>query len=310
MLHPFLKRLHKGVMLCDGAMGTLIHSRGVSFDHSYEELNISHPQLVMEIHRDYIKAGAEIIETNTFGANAVRLKEFGLEKKVREINLKGVKIAKEVGEMEGKDVFVAGSLGPTGRPGILPDKISEKEIMDIFQEQAESLLQGGVDLLILETFSDMTELSLAVSAVRNICQLPIIASMTFNEDKKTIQGLSAEEAGYELNRLEVEIIGANCGNGPQNMPAIAKSLSQASSKLLSIQPSAGIPQNLDGNFIYPASPEFFTECLRDCVLAGANIIGGCCGTTPEYIRSLSLMLRNSNLARTNRKIIPNKNNPL
>jgi methionine synthase I (cobalamin-dependent) len=294
MTLSFLERLQKGVMLSDGAMGTLLHLRGVPFDSSFEELNVSHPDMVLEVHRDYIKAGAEIIETNTFGANAVRLKEFGLEKKVREINLKGVKIAREAGEMEGKEVFVAGSMGPLGKSATPPNRISEKDMMDIFQEQTESLLQGGVDLLILETFSDITELSLVVSAVRNICQLPIIASMTFNEDRKTIHGLSAEAAGYELNRLDVEIIGANCGTGPQNMSEITKTLSQISSKMLSIQPSAGIPQNVDGNFIYPASPEFFTECLKGCVSSGANIIGGCCGTTPEYIRSLSLMLKNIN----------------
>jgi methionine synthase I (cobalamin-dependent) len=301
MTHPFLERLHKGVMLCDGAIGTLLHFRGVSYDRSFEELNISHPQMVLEIHRDYIKAGAEIIETNTFGANAVRLREFGLEKKVREINLKGAEIAREAREKEGKDVFITGSMGPLGKPTAPPSEISEKEIRDIFQKQAESLLQGGVELLILETFSDMAELKLAISAVRNICQLPIIASVTFNEEGKTFNGQSAAEAGYELNRLEVEIIGANCSTGPQNMPEITKSLSQSSSKMLSIQPSAGIPRYLDGSFIYPVSPEYFTECARDCIRAGANIIGGCCGTTPEYIQSVSLMLKNSNSAATNAK---------
>ncbi|HEX7401898.1 MAG TPA: homocysteine S-methyltransferase family protein, partial [candidate division Zixibacteria bacterium] len=282
-----------------GAMGTLLYMRSVSFKRSFEELNLSNPQMVLEVHRDYIKAGAEIIETNTFGANAVRLKEFGLEKKVREINLKAVKIAREAREMEGKDVFVAGSMGPLVKPTAPPNEISEKEITDIFQEQADSLLQGGVDLLILETFSDLTELKLAVSSVKKICQLPIIASMTFNEDRNTIHGLSPEEAGYEMNQMEVEIIGANCSTGPQNMPEITKSLSQVSSKMLSIQPSAGIPRYLDGSFIYPASPEYFTERLRECIKAGADIIGGCCGTTPEYIRSLSLMLKNTNSAATN-----------
>ncbi|MFH1336210.1 MAG: homocysteine S-methyltransferase family protein [Candidatus Zixiibacteriota bacterium] len=301
MAHPFLERLRKGVMLCDGAMGTLLYMRGVSFKRSFEELNLSNPQMVLEVHRDYIKAGAEIIETNTFGANAVRLRDFGLEKKVREINLMGAEIAREAREKEGKGVFVAGSMGPMGKPATPPDEISEKEVTDIFQKQAESLLQGGVDLVILETFSDTAELMLAVSAVRNICQLPIIASMTFNEEGKTFNGQSAAEAGYELNQMEVEIIGANCSAGPLNMPDITKSLSQVSSKMLSIQPSAGIPRHLDGGFIYPASPEYFTECVRDCIIAGADIIGGCCGTTPEYIRSLSLMLRNSNSAATNTK---------
>ncbi len=286
-------------MLCDGAMGTLLHMKGVSYDRSFEELNISYPQMVLDIHRDYIKAGAQIIETNTFGANAIRLKEFGLEKKAREINLKGVEIAKEAGEKESKDVFVAGSIGPLRKPTASSYGISEKQITEILQEQADSLLQGGVDLLILETFSDMAELKLAVLSVRKICQLPIIASLTFNEDNKTFQGLSTAEAGKMLNRLDAEIIGANCGIGPQNMPVITKSLSQASSKMLSIQPSAGIPQNLDGNFIYPASVEYFTKCLRDCVSSGADIIGGCCGTTPEYIRSLSQMLKNINSPETN-----------
>jgi len=193
---------------------------------------------------------------------------------------------------------VAGSMGPLGKPNAPGGRISDNEITDIFQEQAKALLEGEVDLVMLKTFSDIAELKLAVSAVRNSCQLPIIASMTFNEEGKTFDGHSAAEAGHDINRLEAEIIGVNCGAGPQNMADITKSLSQTSSKKLSIQPSAGLPRYVDGSFIYPTFPEYFPECTKDCIIAGANIIGGCCVTTPEFIRSLSRMLKNSNSAAT------------
>ena len=164
MLNPFLERLQKGVMLCDGAMGTLLYMKGVSYHRSFDEQNISNPKIVLDVHQNYIRAGAEIIETNTFGANAVRLKNFGLEDKVREINLKGAKIAREAREIEGKEVFIAGSVGPLGKLLAPWGDVTENDAMDVFREQAEALLEGGVDLFILETFSDLAEITSAVSA--------------------------------------------------------------------------------------------------------------------------------------------------
>ncbi len=292
MTNPFLERLQKGVVLCDGAMGTLLYMRGISYQRSFDEQNISNPNVVLDAHRDYIKAGAEIIETNTFGANAARLKNFGLEDKVREINLKGAKIAREAREIEGKEVFVAGSMGPLGKLLTPLGYLSEIEAVDIFQKQAEALLEGGVDLFMVETFSDIAEIKLAVLAIRNVCKLPIIASMTFGEDGKTFLGYSAEEAAKELDQLEVEIIGANCSVGPQNMLDVARRLRRATGKMIAIQPNAGLPRFVDGRFVYLSSPEYFAEYAMEYLKVGTNIIGGCCGTTPEYTLVLSRMLKN------------------
>ena len=294
MPDPFLERLQKGVMLCDGAMGTLLYMRGVSYERSFDEQNISNSKIVLDVHRDYIKAGAEIVETNTFGANQIRLKNFGLEDKVREINLKGAKIAREAREIEGKDVFVAGSMGPLGKHLTPLGDISEKEALDIFQRQAEALLEGGVDLFIVETFSDLLEIKQAVSAIRNTCQLPIIASMTFDEDGKTFMGYSPEEVAAKLNQMEVEIIGANCSVGPQKMLDVVGRLRKASSKMISVQPNAGLPRYVDGRFIYLSSPDYFAQYAKEYIKNGANIVGGCCGTTPEYIQALSKMLKSIN----------------
>ncbi|KPL00856.1 MAG: homocysteine methyltransferase [candidate division Zixibacteria bacterium SM23_73_3] len=290
MFGTFLERLKKGTMLCDGAMGTLLYMRGVSYERSFDEQNISNPKIVQNVHRDYIKAGAEIIETNTFGANGVRLKNFGLEDKVGEINIKGAKIAREAREIEGRDVFVAGSIGPVGKPLAPLGELSEKEALEVFQKQAEALLEGGVDLFIVETFSDLLEIKQAVLAIRNICQLPIIASMTFDEDGKTFLGYSPEEVADKLSNLGVEIIGANCSVGPQKMLDVVGHLRKATNRMISVQPNAGVPRYVDGRFIYLSSPEYFAQYAKEYIKSGANIIGGCCGTTPEYIKALSKML--------------------
>lgn len=279
-------------MLCDGAMGTFLYMRGVSYHRSFDEQNISNPKIVLDVHQNYIRAGAEIIETNTFGANAVRLKNFGLEDKVEKINRKGAKIAREAREIEGKEVFIAGSVGPLGKLLAPWGELTEKETMDVFREQAEALLEGGVDLFILETYSDLAEITYAVSAIRDICQLPIIASMTFGEDSRTFMGYSAEEVANALDRLEVEIIGANCSVGPQNMLDVARRLRKATGKMVSIQPNAGLPRFVDGRFVYLSSPEYFADYAKEYLKVGANIIGGCCGTTPEYTLVLSRMLKN------------------
>ncbi len=292
MSDPFLERLQRGTMLCDGAMGTLLYMRGVSYERSFDEQNISNPKIVLDVHRDYIKAGAEIVETNTFGANQVRLKNFGLEDKIREINLKGVKIAREAREIEGKDVFVAGSIGPLGKPLAPLGELSEKEAFDVFQRQAEALLEGGVDLFIVETFSDLLEIKQTVAAIRNICQLPIMASMTFDEDGKTFMGYSPEEVATKLSQMGVEIIGANCSVGPQKMLDVVFRLRKATNRMISVQPNAGVPRYVDGRFIYLSSPEYFAQYAKEYIKSGANIIGGCCGTTPEYILALSVMLKN------------------
>jgi methionine synthase I (cobalamin-dependent)/5,10-methylenetetrahydrofolate reductase len=291
MSELFLERLKKRVMLCDGAMGTLLYMRGVPYESSFDEQNISNPKVVLDAHRDYIKAGAEIIETNTFGANQFKLRNFGLENKVREINLKGAKIAREAREIEGRDVFIAGSMGPLGRPLVPFGKISPEEAREAFRLQAEALLEGGVDLFIVETFSDLNEIALAVNAIRSICQLPVIASMTFGEDTKTLMGNSPEDVAKKLEGLKVEVVGANCTIGPQKMLEVVKALADFTQLPISAQPNAGLPRYVDGRFIYLSSPQYFAEYAKEFVKAGVDIVGGCCGTTPEYIKAIAFALK-------------------
>ncbi len=291
MPDPFLERLKQGPVLCDGAMGTLLYMRGVSYERSFDEQNLSNPRIVLDVHRDYIKAGSEIIETNTFGANQVRLRNFGLENRVGEINLKGAKIAREAREIEGREIFVAGSMGPLGKPLSPLGKISLEEAFEVFQRQAEALLAGGVDLFIVETFSDLPEIEQAVKAIRSACRLPIIASMTFDEEGKTFMGYTVEEVARALESLDVEIIGANCSVGPQTMLDVAGRLRNATSRMLSIQPNAGLPRYVDGRFVYLSSPEYFARYAGEYLDVGVKVIGGCCGTTPEYISALSEMLK-------------------
>jgi homocysteine S-methyltransferase len=290
MSDPFLERLKKRTMLCDGAMGTLLYMRGVPYESSFDEQNISNPKVVLDAHRDYIKAGAEIIETNTFGANQFKLRSFGLENKVREINLQGAKIAREAREIEGRDVFIAGSMGPLGKPLVPFGKISPEEAREAFRLQAEALLEGGVDLFIVETFSDLNEIVEAVNAIRKVCRLPVIASMTFGEDKKTLMGNSPDGVARELEKLGVEVIGANCTIGPQKMLEVVKALADVTQLKISAQPNAGLPRYVDGRFIYLSSPQYFAEYAKEFVKAGASIVGGCCGTTPEYIKAIASAL--------------------
>lgn len=296
MSDPFLERLERGPILCDGAMGTLLYMRGVSYERSFDEQNLSNPKVVLDVHRDYIKAGAEIIETNTFGANQIRLRNFGLEGSVRQINLEGAKVAREAREIEGKDVFVAGSMGPLGKPLAPLGELSQGEACDAFRRQAEALLEGGVDLFIVETFSDLMEMEQAVRAIRDVCHLPIIASMTFDEDGKTFMGYSPHETAAKLSELDVQIIGANCSVGPQKMLEVVHRLRQATDKMLSVQPNAGLPRYVDGRFIYLSSPEYFARYAREYIENGATVVGGCCGTTPDYIRALALMLADNTMA--------------
>lgn len=290
MLDPFLERLKKGVMLCDGAMGTLLYSRGIGSEHTFDELNLSKPEMVQRVHQDYIKAGAEIIETNTFGGNRFRLGVFGLAGKVREINRKGVKIAREAREIEGEPVFVAGSIGPLGRPLAPIGRITLKQAGEAFQEQAEALLEGGVDLFIIETFSDLIEIKEAIKGVRKVSRLPIIAQMTFSEEGLTLLGHTPFEIAKELEKMEVEVIGVNCSVGPQRVLDVICQMKKATSFKLSAQPNAGFPRFVDGRFIYLSSPEYFAEYTKKFLRAGVKIVGGCCGSTPQHIQAMAKVL--------------------
>lgn len=284
--HPFLQRLEEGPILCDGAMGTMLYSRGIPFDQCFDALNLTRRDLVQGIHLEYIQAGAEIIETNTFGANRVKLGQHGFEERVRDINFWGAKIAKEARDIAGRPVFIAGSVGPLGKPLAPFGLISREEAREIFKEQIEALIEGGVDLLILETFFDLRELEQAVLAAKEVCDLPIIAQMTFNEEGRTIMGNTPEEVVAVLDTLGADVIGANCSTGPQPVYMVIQEMLKVSRRPLSAQPNAGYPARIEGRFIYPSTPTYMAEYARRMVQAGVRVVGACCGTTPQHIAAI------------------------
>lgn len=296
--HPLLDRLARGPILCDGAMGTMLYSRGISFDRCFDELNLSNPAFVQEIHREYIRAGAEMIETNTFGANHFKLAHHGLESKVREINFRGVKIAREVREIAGEPVFVLGSVGPIGQLVESLGKISYDDARIAFKEQIEALLEGGADAIILETFSDLDELRAAIAAARDVTHdLPLIAQMSFTEEEDTLTGNTPEEIVGALCGLRVDVIGANCSVGPAGtfnavkriVAALRADSSTTNNQLpfVSVMPNAGFPARVGERYLYLSSPQYFAEYTHKFVgELGATIVGGCCGTTPAHIAAM------------------------
>ncbi len=280
----FLDRLNGEVLVCDGATGTALYSRGYSYQSCFEELNESAPAVVEELHREYLRAGAQIIETNTFGANFFRLCEHGFEKRVREINREGARIAKRAA---GERAFVAGSMGPLNRVIEPIGTLTLSDARHAFTEQAQGLLDGEVDCFIIETISSLAEIREAIRAVRALCDLPIVASMTFTEDGKTLVGDKPAEVRRFLTDLGAEIIGANCSVGPQAMLDVIERLAAGNSVPIAAQPNAGTPRIVGGRYIYLASPQYFAEYARRFVEAGASIVGGCCGTTAEHIRAMA-----------------------
>jgi len=289
------KRLDAGVLVCDGAMGTYLNQKGVSYDRCLDELCISQPDLVEEIHREYINAGAEIIETNTFGSNHFRLASHGLEHLVRDINLKGARIAREAREISGIDILVAGSIGPLGKPIEPLGKISIDEAKRAFGEQVEALLEGGVDLFMIETISSIDEIVAAVSAVRSVADLPIVAQMTFTTEGTTYFGTTPAEMAARLLPLDVDVIGTNCSVGPQKMLEAVEQLSELGVPYISAQPNAGLPRYFGGRFVYLSSPDYFGDFATAFVKSGARIVGGCCGTTPEHIAALARAVKGSSV---------------
>src|SRR5579859_775331 len=214
MEHTILQQLQQRPLLCDGAMGSLLYARGITYEQCFDALNLSQPELIMNIHREYISAGADIIETNSFGANRAKLETYNLGDRVREINFRAARLAREAREISGQSVFVAGAVGPTGRPLQAPDEHRLTELRAIFREQIEALQEGGVDLLILETFSSLAELRQAVLAAKEVGGLPIVAQMSFYEDGHTLSGRSAARVATVLSDMGVDVMGANCSVGP------------------------------------------------------------------------------------------------
>jgi len=285
--HPFLARLSQGILLADGAMGTLLYDKGIPFDRSFDALNLTDPALIQSVHREYIRAGAEVIETNTFGANRFRLAAHGVTDSPRQVNRAGAQIARNAREELGEPVFVAGAIGPLGKPVAPLGTIPREEALLAYREQAEGLVEGGVDLVIIETQTDLSEALLAVDAVRAVASdLPLVVEMTYTEDGRTLHGTYPEDAVRALSAKAVDVIGANCSVGPHELLEIVERYARKTDRPIAVMPNAGMPRLVNGRFLYLSSPEYFAEYAARFADAGARLIGGCCGTTPAHVRRM------------------------
>ena len=264
-------------------MGTMLYARGVFINKSFDALNLSQPDLVGEVHREYLRAGADVIETNTFGANRVKLSHFGLSDRLQEINRTGAEIARAASRDR---AYVAGAIGPLGIRIEPFGKTGADEAEEYFREQAAALLEGGVDLFILETFRDVNEIGAAIAALRSLSDLPIVAQMTTEEDGHSLDGTPPEKFAESLEQRGASVIGVNCSVGPAPMLETVERLARATSKRLSAQPNAGRPRDIEGRNIYLCSPEYMASYARRFIQRGVRLVGGCCGTTPEHIRQI------------------------
>ena len=286
----FLARLKASPVLCDGAMGTLLYSKGIFINRCYDELNVSQPDLIRGIHHEYLQAGAEVIETNTFGGNAIRLERHGLRDKVHDINFHGARLAKEAAKSF--DAWVAGAVGPLGIRIEPLGKTSFQEARDIFREQIAALLEGGVDILILETFGYIDELHQAIHAARELDpRVPVVAQVTLDEESNCLDGSTPEIFAPRIEEWGADVIGCNCSVGPVTMLDSVERIRAATTLPLSAQPNAGIPRSVEGRNIYLCSPEYMASYARKFVTAGVRLVGGCCGSTPEHIRVMKSALR-------------------
>jgi len=285
----FLERLSGGPVLCDGAMGTLLYAKGVFINRCYDELNVSQPEMVGAIHADYVKAGAEVLETNTFGANYYRLLRHGMEARVSEINRAGVRLARAAA---GEAAMVAGSVGPLGLRIEPLGRIAREEARKAFRDQIEVLADEGVDLILLETFGYIDELHQAVLAAREVAPgLPVVAEVTIDEEGNALDGAQPEAFGVRLTDFGVDVLGCNCSIGPAAMLDTIERLRKVTSLPLAAQPNAGMPRSVEGRNIYLCSPEYMASYARKFAAAGVSLVGGCCGTTPEHIKAMKSALR-------------------
>ncbi|MFN2595902.1 MAG: bifunctional homocysteine S-methyltransferase/methylenetetrahydrofolate reductase [Pyrinomonadaceae bacterium] len=268
----------------DGAMGTMLYSKGIYINRSYDELNLVAADLVREVHAEYIRAGAEIIETNTFGANVNKLQPYGLEASMREINIKAARIAREAA---GDRVYVAGAVGPLGLRIEPYGPTSFDEAKAMFSDQVSALLEGGVDLFVLETFSDISEMREALHAVRELCDLPVVAQMTVQMDGNTLFGTTPEVFTTRLDEWGADVIGLNCGVGPAIVLNAIEKMRAVTTKKLSAQPNAGLPRDVQGRQFYMCSPEYMAKYAKRLIQAGVKFVGGCCGTTPAHIKLIA-----------------------
>ncbi len=281
----FRRQLEAGVVVADGAMGTMLYGKGIFINRCFDELNLSAPQLVKEVHQEYVKAGAEVLEANTFGGNRVRLAAFGFAEKLKAINEAGVRLAREAA---GDKAFVAGAIGPLGAPIEPIGAISFAEARDIFREQAQALVSAGIDLLVLETFYDLHELREAVFAAREAAgpETVIVAQVAVEDDGRLRDGTEPAVYALKLAEWPVDVIGVNCSAGPKAVLETIEKISALTRKPLSAMPNAGLPTRVEGRNIYLCSPEYMAQYSRRFLQAGVRLVGGCCGTTPEHIKAI------------------------
>jgi methionine synthase I (cobalamin-dependent)/5,10-methylenetetrahydrofolate reductase len=289
-IEDFNERLRENILVADGAMGSLLYE-AVGQQRALDELNTSDPETVIRFHQAYIGAGAQIIETNTFGANRHKLAQLGMADRVAELNHRGVKIAREARESSKHEVLIAGSIGPLGVVRQARD-LPKEQVLAIFQEQAGALEERGVDLFLLETFSDIEELTTAIDAIRSFSRLPVVAELTYSEEGSTFGGTRPVDAWGKLKEKNIQSVGANCTIGPQPLLPILRELASCSSLPLSAMPNAGFPKRIGDRVVYPrSSPEYFALFAQEASALGARILGGCCGTTPEHIHAMAEAVR-------------------
>jgi 5-methyltetrahydrofolate--homocysteine methyltransferase len=279
------------VLLCDGAWGTFLQAKGLKSGECPEIWNINHRSEVLDIAKSYVKAGADIIETNSFGANRIKLDYYGLAGQVSEINEAAAAISREAA---GKNKHVAGCIGPTGKMLIMGD-VTEAELYDTYREQSIALEKGGADIIIIETMSALDEASIAVKAAIENTGCTVIVTMTFSKtpegEYRTMMGATPEEMVKEMKKTGAHIIGSNCGNGIEEMAGIVKAIKATDKNIpVIIQANAGVPQYIDGQTIYRESPQMMSSFVPELIKAGVNIIGGCCGTTPDHIKEIAKIL--------------------
>jgi methionine synthase I (cobalamin-dependent)/5,10-methylenetetrahydrofolate reductase len=284
---PFLDAIDERVLVCDGAMGTMLYAKGVFINRCFDSLNLTDPARVAEVHREYVRAGADVLETNTFGANRVKLRGFGLADRLPEINIEGARLARSAA---GSDVYVAGAIGPLGIRIEPWGKTGTDEAEAFFREQVQALIAGGVDLFVLETFRDVNEVRSAVAAIRSLCGLPIVAQMTIEEDGNSLDGAPPEQFAPAL-APDADVVGVNCSIGPAPMLETIERMAAATRARLSAQPNAGRPRDIEGRNIYLSSPEYMASYARRFMNHGVRLVGGCCGTTPEHIRQIKMAVK-------------------
>lgn len=282
-MKPFLEALDERVLVCDGAMGTMLYQSGIFLNRSFDELNLAQPDLVAGVHQAYVRAGADVIETNTFGANRIKLAHFGIGDRTHAVNLEGARLARRAAR---EHVYVAGSLGPLGVRIEPWGKMGADEAEALFREQAAGLEEGGVDLFLLETFRDVNELQAAIRAVRGVSGKPIVAQVTTEEDGNTLDGTPPETFTPLLEAAGASVIGLNCSVGPAAMLETLERMSRLTSLKLSAQPNAGRPRDVEGRNIYLSSPEYMASYARRFINNGVKLVGGCCGTTPDHIKQI------------------------